>query len=796
METFLEEAEDLLNSINSTLSNWQSTPSDFSYADQLHRALHTLKGGARLSGLETLGTASHNFESFSLDHQVSRDASPAFFEEALLRYDLLVEITEKARNGEFVDPDSVEINTDQATESIQIAPIEDSIGSSTFTEQDVKTDSLDSDSEQTENRPETEDTSNVSIAPTQEPKQDQTNTAPSQVQDNRSEVVRLKASDLDEVINLSGESTVFRTRVEAELNNSVATITELENTINRIQTLARRLDVETQAQILFREEQIAESDSPEDFDPLEMDRYSLLQQLSRQLNESSSDLKDLRSTLSQTNSETLGLLTQTSRLQTELNDRLLKTRMVPFGRLMPRLQRMTRQISSELDKKVQLHTGALEGELDRNVLDQILPALEHVLRNAIDHGIEPEDDRAKTGKDAIGRIGIEVQRDGAQVVIKIADDGQGIDLEKVKQIAIDKGLISSAQANSMQEAEIADLIFIPGFSTAGSLTQISGRGVGMDIVRSTISQLGGTVDVGSKTGIGSTFFLRIPFTLSVNRALMVSIGDNHYALPLSSLEALARVPVAELDSYYEDTDKYLNYGSHDYRVMYLGEILRTSERPRTEILTDQTVPLALFRSGEFAIAAQVDEIYGSQEVVVKSLSHPFNKIPGLSGAAIMGDGTLVVTLDMFTLMSKSENREINTPINIENREAAADVETNILVVDDSVTVRKVTSRFLKREGFAVNLARDGVDALRMINEHVPDLIILDVEMPNMDGFELIEILQSTESFAHIPVILITSRTGEKHRQRGLALGAKRYFGKPYQEDEILLAINELTTQNS
>ena len=798
IETFLEEAEDLLNEISAILSGWQSTPSDFSYADQLHRTLHTLKGGARLSGMETLGSASHDFESFSLDHQVSRDSSPAFFEQALVRYDALVEIVERTRAGEFISPNPIQEDesTDQSsTESIQISPIEDTIGNNELIEQNISSDTPDSPSEVTESKVEIEanfDTPDISI---QETVQDSTEANPGrEATDNRAEVVRLKAPDLDNIINLSGESTVFRTRIEAEVNDSVGTITELENTIDRIQTLARRLDVETQAQILFRKEQIAESDSPEDFDPLEMDRYSLLQQLSHQLNESSSDLKDLRSTLTNTNSETLSLLTQTSRLQSELNDRLLKTRMVPFGRLMPRLQRMTRQISGELDKKVQLHTGALEGELDRNVLDQILPALEHVLRNAIDHGIEPANERAEKGKEAVGRIGIEVQRDGAQVVIKIADDGKGIDLDKVTQNAIDKGLIDKAQGDAMQEAEIADLIFMPGFSTADSLTQISGRGVGMDIVRSIISQLGGTVEVGSKSGVGSTFFLRIPFTLSVNRALMINIGNNHYALPLSSLEALARVPVAELDSYYEDDNKYLSYGNHQYKVMYLGEILRTAERPRTETLTDRTVPLALFRSGEFAIAAQVDEIQGSQEIVVKSLSHPFNKVPGLSGAAIMGDGTLVVTLDMFTLMSRSEASGLNAQSEIEKREIAEDVETSILVVDDSVTVRKVTSRFLKREGFAVSLARDGVEALRMVNEHPPNLMIVDVEMPNMDGFELIEILQSTEKFQHIPVILITSRTGEKHRQKGLSLGAKRYFGKPYREDEILLAINELMPQ--
>ena len=793
MATFLEEAEDLLNEISTTLTSWRNEPDDFSHAESLHRALHTIKGGARLSGMEALGSAAHDFESYSLDHQVARNANTEFFDQSMARYDSLMGMVEKARSGELIEElTGANAPTDTIEpESVIITPIVEP-PAPTPKEADVFDEALASGSE-----PET----SASAAPIsslegafkiQEQEKSDTTEPLRETADNRAEVVRLSASDLDEIINLSGESTVFRTRVEAEVTNLNNTIGELENTIDRIQMLARRLDVETQAQIVFRKEKIAEAEFPKDFDPLEMDRYSMLQQLSRQLNESASDLRDLRGTLSSNNSDTLSLLTQTSRLQSELNDRLIRTRMVPFGRLIPRLQRMTRQIATELEKKVQLHTGVLEGELDRNVLNQILPALEHVLRNAIDHGIETNEERLELNKDPAGRIRLEVQRDGAQVVIKIADDGRGINLDKVKQRALANGFIDANQAATMQDAEIADLIFMPGFSTAESLTKISGRGVGMDIVRSIVSQLGGKVEVGSKSGVGSTFFLRIPFTLSVNRALMISIEDNNYALPLSSLEALARVSKEELDSYYEEDDKYLSYGNHKYRVMYLGEILKIATRPPTDSLTNRTVPLALFRSGEYSVAAQVDEIYGSQEIVVKSLGHPFSNIPGVSGAAIMGDGTVLVTLDMFTLMSKTDHSSLGRQPQIENRGLVEEEKTEILVVDDSVTIRKVTTRFLKREGFAVTLARDGVEALQMINEHIPDLIILDVEMPNMDGFELISILRSNERFEDIPVILITSRTGEKHRQRGLELGAQRYFGKPYREDEIMLAIGELT----
>lgn len=766
LETFIEEAEDLQSEVGEALSAWQGAHDQFEHADAIHRALHTLKGGARLSGLEHLGTMSHDFESIIIDRQVMRSVDDVFFDECFRHYDGIVGEIERVKTALGSGANLVELKSAPSSETteepaMQVTPL-----------------------------PDMPPRQSEEPAESTEPESEGQQEAASK---ERREQFRVEAELLDKMVNLAGEAIVFRGRIEAQVSGFDTILDELEGTTDRIQSLSRRLDGETQAQILFRREQIAEAGEEEEFDPLEMDRYSLLQQLSHQLIEAASDLQDLRSSLSETSREAKALLLQNSRIQTELNDRLMDTRMVPFSRIVPRLQRMTRQIGGELGKKIKLDVGLVEGEMDRQVLDQILSPLEHILRNAIDHGIESEADREAAGKDATGVIGLDVKRDGAHMVMRISDDGRGVDVQAVRRKAIENGLVDESKVESMDEKSLLDLIFAPGFSTARELTQISGRGVGMDVVRSKVRELGGSVEIESEPGKGTTFKLYLPFTLSVNRALMVRISDDIYALPLSSLEALVRVSKDELAKYYADPDRHLIYGPSRYRYGYLGEYLYTLAKPELESIEESSIPLVLFRSGEHAMAIQVDEILGSQEVVVKSLGRPLHDVPGVAGAAIMGDGSVVVTLDMFTLLQTYDRRRA------EDAQKAAHIEEPlpesrapvIMVVDDSVTVRKVTSRFLVREGFLVETARDGVEALRQVHEQKPDLMLVDLEMPRMDGFELLSALRSTDRFADLPVFIITSRTGEKHRERGLELGAQRYFGKPYREEEVVEAITEV-----
>ena len=819
METFLEEAHELVASIDLSLKSWQEAPTDYNNADSIHRALHTLKGGARLSGLSLLGNMSHDFESFIIDQQVLRKADDDFFNSALERLDALNAHLEHVHKssltpGPIVEP---EIPTSvEATPTVTpVAPVsepepvaeaeaEAEAETKPTTEQDSPATATTSEDTVQTDKPVVVEVPKPAVdapqADTPAPKAATLDeaTADAVRRELRQETVRLRSDALDEMVNLAGETTVFRGRIEAQLNGLDSQLDELESTINRIQQLARRLDVETEAQINFRSEQIAESEDEADFDPLEMDRYSTLQQLSRQLIESASDLQDLRSTLSGGTRDTNTLVQQSSRALGELNDQLMSTRMVPFTQLVPRLERITRQVSRELAKNVKLTALNIEGELDRQILEKIVPALEHILRNSIDHGIEPPQGRSSAGKDALGHIYLTIRREGSYTIIRVADDGAGINLDAVKSRAVKNGLIEESEISSMTKEALLELLFTPGFSTASSVTQISGRGVGMDVVRSTLRDMGGNIQIETEEGKGTAFEMSIPFTLSVNRALMVYSGDDTYALPMSSVEALVRITKTDLEAFYKGESQKLKYGADEYDFGYLGELLQTLERPPIDAILDPTITLVLFRSAQNRIALMVDEVVGSQEVVVKSLASPFKLLPGVSGAAIMGDGNVIVALDMPTLVNRHYTNLASgvTPDADRVIEQPKEKTPVVMVVDDSVTVRKVTSRFLTRQGYIVESARDGVEALRLVHDNAPDLMLVDVEMPRMDGFELLSILRSTDKFKDLPVFLITSRTGEKHRERGLSLGAQQYFGKPYREDELIEAMNEYLSPDS
>lgn len=791
METFLEEGEDLVRDIDTSLKSWREAPSNYNHADSIHRALHTLKGGARLSGLPELGNMSHDFESFIIDQQVMRNADEHFFRVALDRLDSLNAHLEAVRNSSLAGGPIVEPKAPESIVTSTVVPLTPEAEEPTAEPVEVEAEAteekpLAAGSEAEESISEPTEQELVKAATLEEAAADAVR------RELRQETVRLRSETLDEMVNLAGESTVYRGRIEAQLNSIDGQLDELESTINRIQQLARRLDVETEAQINFRTEQIAESEEQLDFDPLEMDRYSTLQQLSRQLIESASDLQDLRTTLSEGTRDTNTLVIQSSRILGELNDQLLSTRMVPFTQLVPRLERIARQVSRELEKSVELTALNVEGELDRQVLEQILPPLEHIIRNSIDHGIEDASTREAAGKDRRGHIYLNIRREGSYTVMRVADDGGGINLDAVRSRAVKNGLIEESASYSLGKESLLEFLFTPGFSTASSVTQISGRGVGMDVVRSTLRDMGGNIHIETEEGKGTAFELSIPFTLSVNRALMVQSGEDTYALPMSSLEALVRITKEDLEGFYKGETQKLQYGADEYDFGYLGELLQTLERPPIDTILEPTIALALFRSGQKRIALMVDEITGSQEVVVKSLSSPFRLLPGISGAAIMGDGSVVVALDMPTLINSyykildtGETKRIEISPSQGDQHAPV-----VMVVDDSVTVRKVTSRFLNRQGYIVESARDGVEALRLIHDQKPDLMLVDVEMPRMDGFELLGILRSTDKFKDLPVFLITSRTGSKHRERGLSLGAQRYFGKPYREDELIEAMNE------
>ena len=522
-----------------------------------------------------------------------------------------------------------------------------------------------------------------------------------------------------------------------------------------------------------------------------MDQYSSLNQLSKSLSESASDLFEIKATLIEKARDTETLLLQQARLNTELQEGLMSSRLVPFSRLAPRLQRIVRQTSTELHKPAELTVINAEGEMDRTLLERIVAPLEHMLRNAVDHGLESPADRAAAGKEAMGRISLTIGREGGEIILTLADDGRGVNVDAVRKKAIERGLLDENTAIS--EKELLQFLFSAGFSTAQKVTQISGRGVGMDVVQSEIKQLGGTVVIHSVAGKGTTFVMRLPFTVAVSRALMVRIGEDVYAIPLSQIEGIVRASPYELETYYAPDAPPFEYANIGYKLHYLGEFVHGVRVPS---LFGQTLPLPimLVRGAEQRVAIQVDQLIGSREIVVKSVGAQLASVAGISGATILGDGSVVIILDTVAMLrAASLQKPRQRQQAIDNITAAKPERSTrtVMVVDDSVTVRKVTSRLLERHGFEVVLAKDGLDAITKLEDIRPDIMLLDIEMPRMDGFEVASLVRHNPNLIGLPIIMITSRTGEKHRERAFQIGVNAYMGKPFQEQQLLETISEL-----
>ncbi|WP_373184416.1 Hpt domain-containing protein [Halopseudomonas sp.] len=605
------------------------------------------------------------------------------------------------------------------------------------------------------------------------------------------ETVKVSAKLLEELVNLAGETSIFRGRIEQQVNDLAHTLNDVDSTIERVRDQLRRLDMETQAQILSRHQEEIDQ-AYEDFDPLEMDRYSQLQQLSRSLFESASDLLDLKETLAAKSRDAETLLLQQARVNTELQEGLMRTRMVPFERLLPRMRRVVRQVASEVGKQVILEIGSAEGEMDRSVLERMIGPLEHMLRNAVDHGIELPEVRQEQGKPEEGRITLDLQREGGEIVLLLSDDGAGINLDAVRRKAIERGLMDADA--ELTDQEVLQFILEAGFSTADKVTQISGRGVGMDVVNSEVKQLGGSMSLDTRPGKGSTFTIRLPFTVSVNRALMVYSGDDLYAIPLNTIEGIVRVSGYELEAYYAPDAPPFEYAGKRYDLRYLGDLLVTGQQPR---LSGHSLPLPviLVRGAEHTVAVQVDALAGSREIVVKSMGKQFAVVPGISGATILGDGRVVVILDLLAIIRAQLALQSQQRLAAERAQGGAEKEeeraTLVMVVDDSITVRKVTTRLLERHGMEVVTAKDGVEAIARLQDMHPDIMLLDIEMPRMDGFEVATLVRHDERLKDLPIVMITSRTGEKHRERAKTIGVNDYLGKPYQESQLLEAIGKL-----
>jgi chemosensory pili system protein ChpA (sensor histidine kinase/response regulator) len=544
----------------------------------------------------------------------------------------------------------------------------------------------------------------------------------------------------------------------------------------------RQFEAETEAQILHRHHDDAETRG--DFDPLELDRYSKIQQLSRALAETANDVASINDLLRGLSNETTTLLTQQARVASSVQDGLMQTRMVPFERYVPRLARIVRQACADSGKTAELEIDGAHGELDRQVIEQILAPLEHLLRNAVVHGIESATERQARGKPAVGHIDLSLKREGSEVIIQVADDGAGLDLDAIRSKAREFDVLKDVMA--LADQDVMELILRPGFSTASEVTQAAGRGVGLDVVDNQVKKLGGSLRIESTAGRGTRFVLRLPYTLAVTHALIVNVGEETFALPLPTVEGITRVPKDRLLELLTEDEPVLQHGGIDYRLQHLGSFVGAAPSSLSD--DDSFVSLVLVRAGDNSAALLTDSLEGSREVVVKTLGPHLTGIPGVSGATILGDGRIIVILDVGTLIrSHKDGVEPAQPA------VAAQVteQTTALVVDDSITMRRVTQRLLERHGARVLTARDGMDAITVLQDQVPDIILLDIEMPRMDGYQFATYVRKHAELSDVPIIMITSRAGEKHRARAIEIGVNDYLSKPYQEDQLIRAIEGL-----
>ncbi len=791
LDIFLEEANELIEQLEEAIAEWENDWQSGEAPDAMKRALHTLKGGARLAGLSVLGELTHDYETY-LINQLGPETTEGFFAAVHQYQDWVHQGVRGVRarlNGEPMPEPAAPVLAmvpdrpmPEVVEPVAAAPSATLLlDAASVPDADQLMPPLQVLTPVPE--PAAQLQFGDKILPLT-PTDDVTGLAASAKKTANQETVKISSDLLEELVNLAGETSISRGRIEQQVSDLGLAVGEIDITLRRLQEQLRRLDMETEAQIVFRQEQLAEH---EEFDSLEMDRYSQLQQLTRSLTESASDLVDLKRTLTDKIKDTEAILVQQQRINSSLQEGLMRARMVPFSRMVPRLRRIVRQVAGELGRQVAFELDNMEGEMDRSVLEHMVAPLEHMLRNAVDHGIESPAERLALGKSESGRILLSFAREGGDILLRLADDGRGIAFDKVRKKAIERGLM--VEDAELSDHDIMQFILQAGFSTAENVTQISGRGVGMDVVAAEIKQLGGTMAIESKPSVGTQFTIRLPFTVSVNRALMVNLGDETFAIPLNTIEGIVRVSPFELEHYYSQPESRFEYAGESYEVRYLGAMLYDSMTPRLEGQV-MPLPVILVRSAQLTMALQVDSLMGSREIVVKSLGAQFAAVQGLSGATVMGDGSVVVILDPHALVRRAAATVGLVAPSLRQLDVKREIRT-ILVVDDSVTVRKVTTRFLEREGFNVITAKDGVDALQVLQGRIPDLMLLDIEMPRMDGFEVAKNMRTTEEWRRIPIIMITSRTGDKHREHALSIGVNHYMGKPYQEDVLLQAIHRI-----
>ncbi|XDF36307.1 Hpt domain-containing protein [Paracidovorax avenae] len=767
---FEEEAIELLPALGAALRQWAARPENLGARNEALRALHTLKGSSRLAGAMRLGEMAHRLES-AVEQVDSEAPSAEAIEPLLVSFDGLQASFDALRS----------IGAQGLAQPVAVEPLA------------------------TEGPAAAPDATVAESVPAPAPRRAVALPGASQLTAARpvsSQSVRVRAQLLDRLVNQAGEVMIARSRLDARMAQMKDSLADLTGNLERLRQQLR--DIEVQAETQMQSRLALSKDSSADFDPLEFDRFTRVQELTRMMAESVNDVATVQRNLQRTMEGAEDDLIAQGRQARELQRDLLRTRMVEFEGISERLYAVVRQASKETGKQIKLDIAGGSIEMDRGVLDRMTPAFEHLLRNCVAHGIEAPEARTAAGKPATGSITVALKQDGNDVSVEFRDDGAGLDLERIRAKAASQGLIAPDAV--VGPAEAAQLIFMPGFSTAAEVTGLSGRGIGMDVVRSEVNALGGRVETTTEAGQGTSFRMVLPLTTAVTQVVMLRAGALTLGVPANLVEIVRRTGAGELDEAYR-TGSFED-GVEALPFFWAGALLQSSAS--SQETSGRTRPVVILRSASQRIAMHVDEVLGNQEVVVKNLGPQLSRLPGLAGMSVLASGAVVLIYNpvaLATVYGEQVRGQMAAPVPASLEAGSAPAVAAgavggggaltvpvaqvplVLVVDDSITVRRVTQRLLKREGYRVALAADGLQALERLQEERPAVVLSDIEMPRMDGFDLARNIRADRELHELPIIMITSRIAQKHREHAAELGVNHYLGKPYSDEELLSLVH-------
>lgn len=751
-EGFQLEAEEHLQNVSRDLRILSQQPQRLDLVNNIRRAVHTLKGAAAMVGVAPISQLSHRME------------------------DLLEEISEQG-TGCTKDVLSLlhataDVLGDLSRQQMPTIPLE-----RLYERYEVATS-------------ETAAVPSMAMSPTVEAEPEETEEVAGRAYSN---YVRVPIERLDQMVRVVSELLVNHAFLERQLTQQQQELGELEMTVSRVRKLATRLDSEY-AVAALQESPITPgrvvssgpmrmargASGPREFDSLEFDRYGDFHLVCRDLTEASTDLQSGASRLGALNRDLDNVGVRLSRFVSDMQDHLLRLRLVPFSSVSDRLHRTVRVAAEACGKEARLRIHGENASLDKAILEEIVGPLEHALRNAVDHGLEPARERVGLGKSAVGEVRLSVVDDGSEVTISVADDGRGLDYERLRRTIVERALASEEEAAGFGPAELQHFLFQPGFSTAETTSQISGRGVGLDVLKTTTESLRGALRLESTAGQGTNLQITLPLSLSILRVLIVRVGTETYAVPQRPVEQIVRPRTGDL---LHGDRHYLLHDGERVPLLQLNAVLRQE----TLTLADAVrKPTLLINLGDRRVALVVDQVVETRDVVVKSVGRMLGSVPGVSGATILGDGSVVLILNPGELDRKAAPPRLRA-VTAENK------RLQVLVVDDSLSVRRILSNCLRNAGHGVAVARDGVEAMELVAHGglQPDCFLIDVEMPRMDGFELTRQLRETKEFRYTPIIMVTSRSGDKHRRKAAELGASSYLIKPYHEETLLNTIRDL-----